>query len=326
MLIREELLALRSNDAPQRQAQAEMCSAVDAWRASLRSRAIEAELASFASGAALAQLPTLMELFSPDSPAACTLVDELIALLAVQLGDRPLGQVPLRSSTDGTLSTLILVSAGQAALVVQSVDGQALARRSAGATISFVPGETWEHVLSGSAEADLVRITATRPGGATLASVQCNLLPGQINRRDGASESLQLRSVRASLVTLKLQRRLAQGAPAREYRIADGTLVHQAAGSARESRLELAATLLGRMGRKDAAPLLMAMAEEQGGRSLRWQALRECLALDTALGFAVLCRIAARSDDPLAEPAGALRAHLLESYPQLQELANAASN
>jgi hypothetical protein len=321
VLIRKELQALRSDDAPQRQAQAELGHAVEAWRVNPRCRLIEAELANYAGGSALAQLPILTGLFSPDSPAARTLVDELIAMLAGQLGDRPLGQVPLRSSTDGTLSTLILASAGKAALVVQAVDGQALARRSAGATISFVPGETWEHVLSGSAEADLVRITATRPGGAILASVPCALFPGQINHRDGASESLQLRSVRATLVTLKLQRRLVAGATSREYRRDDGTLVHQAAGSARESRLELAAALLGRMGRKDAAPLLVAMAEEQGGRSLRWQALRECLALDTAQGFAVLCRIAARSGDPLAEPAGALRAHLLETYPQLQELA-----
>ncbi|MBA4160542.1 MAG: hypothetical protein C0515_00320 [Novosphingobium sp.] len=321
MLIREELQALRSDDAPQRQAQAELCSAVDAWRASPRCRALEAELARFATGTALARLPALSGLFSPDDLAARSLVDELIATLAAQLEDRPLGQVPLRSSTDGTLSTLILASTGKTALVVQAVDGQALARRSAGVTISFAPGETWEHVLSGSAEADLVRIAGPVPGGAALKRTPCVLSPGQINFRDSACESLQLRSVPTSLVTLKLQRRLAAGATSREYRLDDGSLVHQAAASARASRLELAASLLGRMGRKDAAPLLVAMAEEQGGRSLRWQALRECLALDTAQGFAVLCRIAARSDDPLAEPAGALRAHLLETYPQLRELA-----
>lgn len=319
MLIREELQALRSNDAPQRQAQAELCSAVDAWRASPRYQAIEADLVNFAGGTAPAKLPALSGLFSPDSPAARNLVDRLIATLAGQLEDRPLGQVPLRSSTDGTLSTLVLASAGKAALVVQAVDGQALARRSAGVTISFAPGETWEHVLSGSAEAELVRIAGPLPGGAALERTPCVLSPGQINFRDSTCESLQLRRVRATLVTLKLQRRLAEGATSREYRLDDGSLVHQAAASAHESRLELAATLLGRMGRTDAAPLLVAMAEERGGRSLRWQALRECLALDTAQGFAALCRIAARSDDPLAEPAGALRAHLLETYPQLRE-------
>ena len=71
------------------------------------------------------------------------------------------------------------------------------------------------------------------------------------------------------------------------------------------------------MGRSDAAPLLAAMAEEQGGTGMRWQALRECLGLDSALGFAALRTIAQRSGDPLAVPAGALAAQLLEQYPEL---------
>lgn len=53
---------------------------------------------------------------------------------------------------------------------------------------------------------------------------------------------------------------------------------------------------------------------------LRWQALRECLGLDSGAGFAALTGIAQRSDDPLAAPAGALRAQLLEAYPQLAEV------
>lgn len=321
MLIREELQALRSDDAPQRRAQAELNGTADAWRTSPHHQALEAELAKFAHGTALAKLPCLAGLFSPGSPSAQALIGELIAALAERLGDHPLGQVPLRSSTDGTVSNLIIASAGRAALVVQAVDGRALARRGAAETISFTPGETWENVLTGSARAELARIIGPIPGGAALDLARCELSPGQVNFRDGARESLQLCAVPTSLVTLKLQRRLTEGAISREYRRGDGSLVHQAAASARESRLELAATLLGRMGRKDAAPLLVAMAEEEGGQSLRWQALRECLGLDTASGYSTLCRIAARADDPLAAPAGALRAHLLETYPQLTELA-----
>jgi len=48
--------------------------------------------------------------------------------------------------------------------------------------------------------------------------------------------------------------------------------------------------------------------------------LRECLALDCAEGFCTLCAIARRVDDPLAVSAGALRAQLLESYPELAQL------
>ena len=133
----------------------------------------------------------------------------------------------------------------------------------------------------------------------------------------GQSEVQLVSQVPATLAMLKLQRRVCAGAVTREYALADGRLVHQAASSPRESRLELTAALLGRMGRSDAAPLLAAMAEEHGSESLRWQALRECLTLNTAAGFATLSRIARQADDPLAAPAGALRAQLLESYPQL---------
>ena len=39
-----------------------------------------------------------------------------------------------------------------------------------------------------------------------------------------------------------------------------------------------------------------------------------------ATGFTALAQLATRPDDPLATPAGALRAQLLESWPQLAQL------
>ena len=79
--------------------------------------------------------------------------------------------------------------------------------------------------------------------------------------------------------------------------------------------------LLGRMGRTDAAPQLAGIACEPGSAALRWQALRECLSLDTATGFDALSEVARRADDELAAAAGALRSQLVEAYPQLKELA-----
>ena len=52
---------------------------------------------------------------------------------------------------------------------------------------------------------------------------------------------------------------------------------------------------------------------------LRWID-RECLALDTAAGFRALATLARLADDPLACPAGALRAQLVEAHPQLLSL------
>jgi hypothetical protein len=78
--------------------------------------------------------------------------------------------------------------------------------------------------------------------------------------------------------------------------------------------------LLGRMGRKDAAPAMAAMAREAGPENLRWQALREALALDAGEGFRALSGVARAADDPLAMPAGALRAQLVEAHPELLAL------
>jgi hypothetical protein len=183
--------------------------------------------------------------------------------------------------------------------------------------VNFAPGESWEHVLAGSAQAELVRIARALPDRAELVRAPLQLVPGVVVQRHCGSEAQLYGRISASLVTLKLHRQIEPGAVGRQYRFDSGQLMHQAAGSQRDSRLELAAALLGRMGRKDAAPMFAAMSEEEAAVSLRWQVLRECLALDSGIGFAALSRLAAKPDDPLAGSAGALRAQLLEAYPQL---------
>jgi len=311
------LQALRSDDAPQRRAQGGLYAELDAWRADAGIAGLESELAKLARGAALETLPGLSALFSPDDPSAAALADGFVARFCAAVGRDPLGQVPLRHQLDDVTAAVMLARAGDAALLLCAVDGAALARQSAPLSVSFAPSQTFERVLAGSA-----RITrVSRSAIVELVQAGESLTPGMVSHRDGAREALVLRSVTGTLVTLKLHLRAKAGAVTCEYRLADGALLHQAAANPRDSRLELAAALLGRMGRRDAAPMLAAMAEEAGGAGLRWQALRECLGLDTAAGFAALCAIAARPDDPLAAPAGALRAQLIETYPALAGIA-----
>ena len=317
MHIRPELTALRSDDAPQRRAQARLIAVVDDWRATPPVAAAAAELGSFAKGIPLDDLPLLSALFTAGDPSAQQFTSSLVALLVAELRDDPLGQVPLRHFSDGMLASLVLARQGGAALVLQAIDGAALAKKPEPLAVSFAATETWEHVLAGSATVERVRVAEVLSGRAVLRRESVELAAGLVARRFCASEAQILRRVPGILVALKLQRALDPSEPTREYRLADGALIHQAAGSPRESRLELTAALLGRMGRSDAAPLLAAMAEEQGGTGMRWQALRECLGLDSALGFAALRTIAQRSGDPLAVPAGALAAQLLEQYPEL---------
>lgn len=281
---------------------------------------LDPELARLAAGAELSELPLLGQLFGSDPGPVQSLLGALMAPLCEALAAAPLGQVPLRHFSDDTVSMLMLARRGNVSLALQAIDGRAAARRPLPRSAGFVPGQSWERVVAGSAEASRIALVRLRPGGAELAMQPVKLKAGDCHHRDGAREVVQLRSVSGILVSLKLQCRDTDGEPTREYALADGALLHQATNSSQDSRLELAMTLLGRMGRTDAAPLLGAMAEERGSASLRWQALRECLGLDTATGFAALSTVARRVDDPLAGPAGALRAQLLESYPALAAL------
>lgn len=321
MSIHPDLLALRSNDAPQRHDQIAVSAAVQAWRKRAQFVRLERELDRFAVGEPLGPLPVLSQLFKPGCQAAGQLVGTLIAPLVSALHSNPLGEVPLRHYVDDRSALLVLCQSSGAALTLQVLEPTGQAPLSAATTATFSPGMVHERILAGAGEGELVSLNAQLAGRAQLTIEPCSLAAGDCLSRDSGCQSRIIRSVSAPLVMLRLQRRGGAGDLTRKYDLADGQFLAQAASNPRETRLELVAALLGRMGRSDAAPLLAAMAEEEAAQSLRWQTLKECLGLDTAAGFAALCRIAGREDDALAEPAGALRAQLIESYPQLKGIA-----
>lgn len=320
MLIRPAIAALRNELSSQRRDTMPVTQAIAQWYESPDARQAAADVVQFANGAPLEGLACLSRIYAAGDPLAPMLARGLVARLLDGLERDPLDLVALRHFSDDLTASVMLARSGTATLTLQVVNGPGLARRPAPKSVPFMPGETYDHVLAGCADVDVVRLTTERPGGAVLETAALRLERGMVQYRNGAHETVILRHIPAAMVTLKLQRRNALGGVMREYLLADGSLVHQAAGSSRDSRLELTTALLGRMGRSDAASLLAAMAEEQGADSLRWQSLRECLALDTAAGFATLCMIAARAQDPLAATAGALRAQLIDAYPQLRAL------
>ena len=321
MNIHPTLQALRSDDTPQRQAQAALFAARDAWRAGNAMAQVEADLAAFATARPLAECPALNALFDDANPAARTLADSFCAAMACALDAEPLGHVPLRHFTDGTVSTLLLAQAEGVSLTLAALDGALLARRPAPVSVSFPPTTSWEHVLCGSGEGELLEMRGTLDAGQiNFHRKAITLSPGRVVVREGSRQALVLGRVAGCLVSLRLTRRHAVPAPTREVELASGRVVHQSAGSPRESRQELMVNLLGRMGRADAAPVLAEMAQETGAAGLRWQALRECLTLDTLAGFRALGAVAQSGADPLAPAAGALRAQLIATHPQLAEI------
>lgn len=320
MIIHPELRALRDDDTPQRIAQEALVASVTQWRDRPHVAALLAAVKDFAGSGNLADFPALARLFYEDG-AAEELAGELAGVTLAALADNPLGHAPFRHFTDDTISTLQLARSGYVTLSLVAIDGYGLAKRPPATTADFSPSEVWERVLAGHAQAVIIDRGNPRPDRADLSASALTLRSGSLIVRDARSRHMRLDSVDGCLVSLRLQRRLPDAGPTREYALADGKLVHQAAGNPQDSRLELMMALLARMGRADAAPHFATIACGQGSTALRWQALRECLALDTASGFGALSEVARREADELAPAAGALRSQLIESYPQLKEIA-----
>ncbi len=320
MRIHPDLRALRGDDSPQCDAQADMFHAVAGWRRRADIAALLAELGAFDETGVAADCPVLASLFDPEDDAAAKLAGSFAHVVSDRLARSPLGHVPLRHFTDGVLSTLVLARSGNVTLSLVALDGDGLAGRPAPVTADFSPSEVWERILAGSGWAQSVERVFSCESEALLDCRETRLHPGKVICRDARRQALLVREVEGCLVSLRLQRRLRDAGPTREYDLSSSKLVHQAAGNPRDSRIELMMALIGRMKRGDAAPMLGRIAQEKGSTALRWQALRECLALDTEAGFRALSAIARSESDELAPAAGALRSQLIESYPQLKEL------
>lgn len=313
---RPEIAALQSDPGLEMRAREGLATALASWREGAGQKVL-ADFAAYADGKPLADLPALGALFGDDDAgAACALVEPLISALLAAWAEHPLGLVPLRHSCGEVTSSLLLAQQGASLLTLSAIDGAGLAASPPPQSVSFAPAEEWEVVLAGQARARIVQRV-----GEKLVADELDLAPGIALGREAEREALVFDRVDGALVMLRLQRRRDTAQPRRAYSLANGALVRQATATPAESRHEVAVSLLGAMGRKDAAPLLAEIARDEAlGDSLRWQALRQCLGLDTSTGFWTLTAISRAGADPLAIPAGALRAQLLESYPQLSEI------
>lgn len=301
--------------------QAAHAAAFADWRGQGAGAALFDAFAAFAGGAPLHALPALAGLFD-GSDTARSLTHGLAGALLPVLRAAPFGQVPLRHHVSRAATTVLLARERAATLTLVALDGAGLAQQPLAATAAFTPAEEWDAVIAGYGTGRLVERC-----GPELAVHPLSLEPGLALGRDARREALLIDAVEGALVVLRLQRRHGGPEPVREVDLASGAQVHQSAASARESRHEIAACVLGRMGRADAAPVLADLAGDRScGDGLRWQALREALALDTLVGFRALAAIACNEGDPLASTAGALRARLIEQYPVLAGIdAGAAS-
>lgn len=313
MRIDPALAALRRDPAPQHLAQEALVACRDSWREGQLVARVLAELGAYGHEAALAECPALAALLDCRDHARAVL-DGLFEPMSRALRAHPLGHVPLRHQYSSGIGVIQLATAGAATLslvLYEHHPGRPDAR-----TVCFTSDERHELCLEGAAEGRVLTLLAQEHGGARLACASRRIVAGDRFAFTDGSQTKIVDRPTASLVILRLSRSKAIPGPAREFRIDTGALVHLASGDRAESRDEMAIAVLGAMGRSDALPLLAAVAR-QGTDHLRWQALCQALALDTAAGFALLGDLAGDPADTLAAPAGALRTSLIGRYPEL---------
>lgn len=317
MRVDPAIAALRDDRVPQRQAQTAMDAACRTWRDQDGARQAIEQLQHYADGAALAACPDLAAMLR-DPSTGRRLVEDLFDRLARTLRNEIFGHPPFRHGFNGSAGTLMLAKRGKAQLLVQT--------REPGSadlsTATFTDGERHDLVLAGSGTAHLLRLRGAHGDTARFGNGELDLVPDTTLTLDLARECLLVNEVDRRLVVLRLVRAPREPAIAREYDRASGRLLHTAAGSLAASHRENMVALLGSMGRSDAAPVMADIARRPGPDALRWQALRESLALDTAAGFGALHAIARDPSDPIAADAGTLRARLVELHPELLEWEN----
>ena len=312
MRIDPQLATLRGNPASQRAVQARLESIRDDWLAG-EAAPVRAALEEYGRGVRFEDLEDLHNLVELQS-AARSLVEAMMRPMLAALAEAPLGQIPFRHQKTAYFSTLELMRSGRAGLTLITYEEFEQPSASAG----FAGGDLHEVVLAGAADVRHLELLEENAAHGSIEGTTRRVVAGETLSCRGPAQTRLVERVHGRLVMLRIARTDANPRETRQFALDDGRLIHRASGSREESRREMAMALLGRMGRKDAAPLLAELAGE-GSAHIRWQSLRECLALDSGTGFDALCRVAADPADPLAVPAGALRAQLAEAYPQLLE-------
>jgi hypothetical protein len=314
MRVHPAIAALRSNRAPQRQAQAAVKQACDAWCGEPSVAQALEEFQLFGSGASLEACPTLDQIFTGQGRAEA-MAQSLVRNLCAAMARLPFAHPPFRHGFDGRASTLLLAKSGRAQLLLQAREPGQFDFPCA----TFSDALRYDATLAGEAQARILRIHGARDL-VRFAEEEVALRPGVRLGFDCTSETVLAHEVSKRLVTLRLLQASESPQPGREYCLQTGKLLHQSAGSLATSRREMMVALLGRMERAEAAPVMAGMVRTESDESLRWQCLRECLALDSEAGFATLSAIAASEIDPLADPARALRTQLIEDHPQFLQM------
>ncbi len=319
MQIHPDIAALRSDPALQRQAHAPMAAAYEGWQNGTLCKSVAAELANYAAGQTLAECEQLMRLVT-DIEAAQGFVAEWQTGLLGALRDQPLGSIPSRHSISVGLTTVQLMTSGNARLSLLAYEERADIAEPT--SVMFTDGQAHEIVLAGKAHGIRYKCDPVTADRATIAAAPILYEQAYSISLNSASETRQFITVDGSILLLQLTRTPDRPQPSKAYALADGKLIHQASGNKRASQHFLALDVLGAMERADAVPVMTELALSRDEEvDLRWEAVRQTLSLDAGHGLSLLQRLADIPDDPLFVPSTALFQSLIQANAQIACLA-----
>lgn len=317
MHVHPDLAALQSDPASQRRIEARMKAALADWRSGEQSKVLGREIAHYGAGIELAACPALDALFTDQQGAYLFAADWISTILHVLRGE-PLAEVARDYRWSQGLSSMQLLRSGNAALSLVAYERRPTDDALHPETVMFVDSQSHELVLAGSASGTFHRRNSM---GAKIRTTAKRWTVGDQIVLTGPQTARQIVQVDGAMLVLRLTRAPERPCPASEYRLSDGTLLQSASGDKGASQRLMALAVLGAM---DHAPALEVMA----GRALdldedldvRWEGVRQLLAMNTARGLAVLHSLGNDARDPLHKPASDLARDLLASQPALSGL------
>ena len=317
MRVHPAIAALRGRPTSQRRPApgADPRGALDAvqrnWLAAAATRVVAADLRRYAKGSALADGGALHAALT-DHAKASALVQPLVQSTLHALGQHPLGEAPFRFKVSRGLSTLQILQSGRATLSLAAYEPLP---HCAPETALFSDRELHEITLSGRALTALS--TWSGEGLVTTRHERYGL--GTARSLKPRLQSRQILKVERSLLLLQLSREPETPAPTRLVDLATGETVRIASGAKATSEAVMALSVLGALGDRSALDVMERTAlNDHEDADVRWEALRQALALDPVRGIKLLDRLANRDGDDVSAPARKLSAQLLEAHPDLR--------
>ncbi|MEL7217203.1 MAG: hypothetical protein AAGK01_02100, partial [Pseudomonadota bacterium] len=225
--------------------------------------------------------------------------------------------VPFRFRQSGGFSAIQLFRFGRATLSLAAYERQAKVREPE--TARFIDVETTELIVSGRARGTLHRCSDL--DGSTVVETCAETWETGDRIVVQPGETRQIVAVEGSLLMLQLTRTAIRPIATREYALADSRLLKTASGDKRASSELMALGVLGAMKHEAGLKVMRDIAiNTERDPDLRWEAVRQTLALKPDSGIVLLGTLAQSRTDQLSQPADKLRNELRKAHPQLASI------